>query len=114
MKDLFFPISKKVMFRNYRSVTAENILKCYHRVYISTRLYLTKRLFMGRKESNKQIPTYTGCRLVFCQDSNLAVNIGSVFRSDCTYFTYVRLSQRRPLSKSNTFDQNFMKLGHIV
>ena len=25
--------------------------------------------------------------------------------------TYV---QRRPLSKSNTFDQNFMKLGHIV
>ena len=35
MKDLFFPISKKVMFRNYRFVTAENILKCYHRVYIS-------------------------------------------------------------------------------
>ena len=29
-------------------------------------------------------------------------------------YTYVRLSQRRPLSKSNTFDQNFMKLGHIV
>ena len=28
--------------------------------------------------------------------------------------TYVRLSKRRPLSKSNTFDQNFMKLGHIV
>ena len=27
---------------------------------------------------------------------------------------YLRLSQRRPLSKSNTFDQNFMKLGHIV
>ena len=26
----------------------------------------------------------------------------------------VRLSRRRPLSKSNTFDQNFMKLGHIV
>ena len=26
---------------------------------------------------------------------------------------YVRLSQRPPLSKSNTFDQNFMKLGHI-
>ena len=25
MKDLFFPISKKVMFRNYRFVTAENI-----------------------------------------------------------------------------------------
>ena len=23
MKDLFFPISKKVMFRNYRFVTAE-------------------------------------------------------------------------------------------
>ena len=22
--------------------------------------------------------------------------------------------QRRPLTKSNTFDQNFMKLGHIV
>ena len=28
--------------------------------------------------------------------------------------TYLRLSQRRPLSKSNTFDLNFMKLGHIV
>ena len=28
--------------------------------------------------------------------------------------TYVRLSRRRPLSKSNTFDHNFMKLGHIV
>ena len=27
---------------------------------------------------------------------------------------YVRLSKRRPLSNSNTFDQNFMKLGHIV
>ena len=24
------------------------------------------------------------------------------------------LSKRRPLSKLNTFDQNFMKLGHIV
>ena len=36
----------------------------------------------------------------------------------CPYFTYVRnyvcLSRRCPLSKSNTFDQNFMKLGHIV
>ena len=30
------------------------------------------------------------------------------------YFTYVRLSRRRPLSKSNTFDQNFMKLCHIL
>ena len=29
MKDLFFPISKKVMFRNNRFVTTENILKCY-------------------------------------------------------------------------------------
>ena len=28
--------------------------------------------------------------------------------------TYVRTSRRRPLSKSNIFDQNFMKLGHIV
>ena len=29
--------------------------------------------------------------------------------------TYVRTSvQRRPLSKSNNFYQNFMKLGHIV
>ena len=29
--------------------------------------------------------------------------------------TYVHTSvQRRPLSKSNTFDQNFIKLGHIV
>ena len=27
---------------------------------------------------------------------------------------YVRLSKRRPLSNSNTFKQNFMKLGHIV
>ena len=27
---------------------------------------------------------------------------------------YVSLFKRRPLSKSNTFDQNFMKLGHIV
>ena len=27
---------------------------------------------------------------------------------------YVRLSKRHPLSKANTFDQNFMKLGHIV
>ena len=26
----------------------------------------------------------------------------------------VRLSKRYPLSESNTFDQNFMKLGHIV
>ena len=31
-----------------------------------------------------------------------------------SYFTYVCLCQRRPLSKSNPFDQNFMKLGHIV
>ena len=28
--------------------------------------------------------------------------------------TYVRTSKRRPLSNSNTFNQNFMKLGHIV
>ena len=28
--------------------------------------------------------------------------------------TWVRLSKRRPLSKSNNFDQNFIKLGHIV
>ena len=27
---------------------------------------------------------------------------------------YVHLSKRRLLSNSNTFDQNFMKLGHIV
>ena len=26
----------------------------------------------------------------------------------------VRHTQRRPLFKSNSFDQNFMKLGHIV
>ena len=26
----------------------------------------------------------------------------------------VRHTQRRPLSKSNSFDQNFVKLGHIV
>ena len=30
-----------------------------------------------------------------------------------TLHTYVRMSQQRPLSKSNAFDQNFMKLGHI-
>ena len=35
--------------------------------------------------------------------------------SVCPYFTYVCTSvQRHPLSKSNTFDRNFMKLGHIV
>ena len=28
--------------------------------------------------------------------------------------TYVRLSEQPTLSNSNTFDQNFMKLGHIV
>ena len=28
--------------------------------------------------------------------------------------THVCLSKQRPLSKSNTFNQNFMKLGHIV
>ena len=28
--------------------------------------------------------------------------------------TYERTSRRRPLSKSNTFDQSCMKLGHIV
>ena len=28
--------------------------------------------------------------------------------------TYVHLSRQRPLSKSNTYDQNFMKLDHIV
>ena len=27
---------------------------------------------------------------------------------------YIRLSRQRPLSKSNTFDPNVMKLGHIV
>ena len=44
----------------------------------------------------------------------------------CSYvylsYTYILLSvrmsvcrtQRRPLSKSNTFEQNFIKLGHIV
>ena len=26
---------------------------------------------------------------------------------------YVRYSQRRPLSKSNSFDQNFMNIGQI-
>ena len=38
----------------------------------------------------------------------------SVTLSVRTLRTYVRLSQGCPLSKSNTFDQNFMKLGHIV
>ena len=33
----------------------------------------------------------------------------------CRYvLMYVRLSRRRPLSNSNIFYQNFMKLGHIV
>ena len=32
--DLVFPISKKLMFRNYSIVMAEDSLKCYHRVYI--------------------------------------------------------------------------------
>ena len=33
----------------------------------------------------------------------------------CRYvLAYVRLSRRRPLSNSNIFYQNFMKLGHIV
>ena len=31
-----------------------------------------------------------------------------------SFGTYVRLSKRRPLSKSNTFDPNFIKLGHNV
>ena len=31
-----------------------------------------------------------------------------------TILTYVRLSRQCSLSKSNTIDQNFMKLGHIV
>ena len=44
-----------------------------------------------------------------------ALSVTSVRPSVRSYvLTYVRLSQRRPLSKSNTFDQNFMKLGHIV
>ena len=52
MKDLFFPISKKVMFRNYRFVTAENVLKCYHRVYISrsSGMLFQSRTTDGRKE----------------------------------------------------------------
>ena len=33
----------------------------------------------------------------------------------CAYSRkYMRLSRRRPLSKLNTFDPNFIKLGHIV
>ena len=28
--------------------------------------------------------------------------------------TFERHAQQRPLSKSSSFDQNFMKLGHIV
>ena len=31
-----------------------------------------------------------------------------------TLHTYVCMSQQCQLSKSNTYDQNFMKLGHIV
>ena len=35
VKDLFFPISKKIMFRNYKFVMTKKILKCHHRIYIS-------------------------------------------------------------------------------
>ena len=44
-----------------------------------------------------------------------ALSVTPVCPSVRTYvLMYVRLSKRRPLSKSNTFDQNFMKIGHIV
>ena len=39
-----------------------------------------------------------------------ALSVTPVASSVCTY---VCLSKRRPLSKSNSVDQNFMKLGHI-
>ena len=41
--------------------------------------------------------------------------MGGALSVPCAYSRkYIRLSWRRPLSKSNTFDPNFMKLGHIV
>ena len=40
-----------------------------------------------------------------------ALSVTPVHPSVCTY---VHLSRRRLLSKSNTFDQNFIKLSHIV
>ena len=50
MKDLFFPISKKVMFRNNRFVTAENIK---HR---SIRNELTVRY--AQNYNPLKVPTY--------------------------------------------------------
>ena len=41
-------------------------------------------------------------------------NVRTSVRTYVHVLTYVRLSQRRPVSKSNTFDQNFMKQGRIV
>ena len=49
-----------------------------------------------------------------------ALSVTPVHLSACTYGrTYFSMHvhtsvQRHPLSKSITFDQNFMKLGHIV
>ena len=43
-----------------------------------------------------------------------ALSVNPVRPSLLYLCTYVCLSQRRPLPKSNTFDQNFMKLGHTV
>ena len=44
-----------------------------------------------------------------------ALSVTPVRPCVCKYFAFVYTSvQRHPLSKSNTFDQNFMKLVHIV
>ena len=52
VKDLFFQISKKVMFGNYRFVTTKNILKSHHRIYISmlTSMPFQSQTAEGRKE----------------------------------------------------------------
>ena len=51
MKDLFFPISKKIMFRNYRFVTAENILNA---ITESTFLRSSGMLFQSRTTDGRK------------------------------------------------------------
>ena len=51
MEDLFFQISKKVMFGNCRFVTTKNILKSHHKIYISmlTVCYSNRELLREEK-----------------------------------------------------------------
>ena len=46
--------------------------------------------------------------------SSIMVYIHHAFSSYGPLFIKIHHLKRCPLSKSNTFDQNFMKLGHIV